>query len=171
MIKIEAPESQLKAASLVARSVELLNVSLTHSKFRFSNDGEDVAATRIHMDVKFPKPHHSIRNQLLSVSTKIKVIGKRAAQDNQKFDTDQLQIEVEYTLEFGLPPGEIPEKIRTIGLPAFAKYNGPYICWPYFRQHIHSLCASANIPGITLPTLTVNAKQKRINKKARRADS
>jgi hypothetical protein len=161
MIKIGASETQLKAAGMVARSVDLLKISLNKSRFLNNLNEEKASEIKLHLEAKIQKSKFAItKRSSLLVITCVKVNGFREGSATEKEIKPSMQIEATYQLEFRIPKEEIPEKIKKFGLPAFAQFNGLYICWPYFRQHVSYLCAQANIQGVTLPALTVSAKAK-----------
>jgi preprotein translocase subunit SecB len=100
-------------------------------------------------------------NLIVFCNLKVRGLAKERNKEDKKKLPAILQAEVEFAMEFRLPEGDIPGEIRDKGLPAFSRLNGPYICWPYFRQFIYSICSQANITNVTLPILTVGVKQKK----------
>ncbi len=63
-----------------------------------------------------------------------------------------------YSVDFLTPAGSVPDEIRDKGFPAFARVNGPYLCWPYIREELSSLTVRAGLPALVLPTMVIDPK-------------
>ena len=161
MIKIEATREQLSAATLVAQNVELQSVRLKKSRFLNHLLSENRVPSKIRLNLKISKGRHIITaDHTLEVVAGVNVRGFAEEESSEKTKTTPvcLEIDIEYALEFKIPSGEIPKELKEKGFSSFARFNGLYISWPYFRQHIHYLCLQADIRGVSLPVLMVSAK-------------
>ena len=168
MIRIGTSNEDLKAASSVARNVELLSVILVKSRFSNSINEDEPTQSSLYMELGKPSGRYVIsakNNLIVFCNLKVRGLAKERNKEDKKKLPAILQAEVEFAMEFRLPEGDIPIEIKDKGLPAFSRLNGPYICWPYFRQFIYSICSQANITNVTLPILTVGAKQKKVTKR------
>jgi hypothetical protein len=170
MIRLFATKEELGISSSVARSVDLISVSLVKISFANTTSGQDIRSAKLHMDMGKPisRFEMSARNTLL-VFTNVRICGyldRGEDEGSVKKISKSLQINVEFVMDFKLPEGEIPPQIKEKGFLMFAKLNGPYVCWPYVRQVVHSTMAAANISNVTLPLLTVVEKKPKADKKA-----
>ncbi len=66
--------------------------------------------------------------------------------------TADLLVKVQYELEYHLPSDF---RVTRPELNAFAKVNGVYNAWPYFRELVQSMTLRMDLPPIVLPVFRV----------------
>lgn len=162
MIQIEAEEAEITAASRVASSVSLLNFHLVALQVKNSLVDRPVDP-RTDLQVSF-EPHFlqqriiAPRRLLVEVGVKVKFSPLKSEAKSKKVQPSgedvAASIDLTYGVEYGLPEEQLPDEIKTVGIPAFARLNGLYHCWPYLREEVHKITAAMNVPFI-LPTLQI----------------
>jgi hypothetical protein len=63
-----------------------------------------------------------------------------------------LRLKVEYELRYRVPP---EFEARKTEVDAFAKVNGVFNAWPYFREYIQTTTQRMNLPPIIIPVYRV----------------
>lgn len=74
---------------------------------------------------------------------------EQAVQENQEAAKQHVKAEILAT--FVLVYGNKCSDISDGALEIFSKKNAPFHVWPYWREHIHNLCARAHLPIAMLP--------------------
>ncbi|MBS0198765.1 MAG: hypothetical protein JSR77_18615 [Planctomycetes bacterium] len=100
-----------------------------HSHQDFSRVGERLAAT-VHFAVMLNPPFV----------------------DDAENSKDAIRVEGDFKLVY------IIRDLDSIPEPAFerfAKINGVYNSWPYWREFVHSAISRMNFPGLVMPVLTI----------------
>lgn len=72
-----------------------------------------------------------------------------ASGDDQK---DGVQVEGEYLLVYQIRSDVKPDPAATT---CFARINGVYSSWPYWREFVHSSLLRSGFPNLVLPPLTI----------------
>ena len=85
-----------------------------------------------------------------------------AKADDSASGVDVFRIESVFHLRYTLSGDEVPNESQ---LEAFAKLNGIYNVWPYWREYVQSSSARMGLPPVVLPVLTVEAIQKMAQEK------
>ncbi len=177
MIILKGTKQEMASAGQVSSQVELREVYLTN--LQAWNRFDQLPDRDQPIKVKYSNPagvHEITASNMLLIRSAIVVTG--IIDDGDEEITPEreqelmvLRIEVEFSAEFDMPPGEIPKEIREIGLKAFAKLNGPYICMPYLRQEITNLAGHMKLSLPPLPTLKIQPEREEETKQLANSDS
>ena len=63
-----------------------------------------------------------------------------------------LKLKVEYELKYKVPPDFKATKAE---IGSFAKVNGVYNAWPYFREYVQTTLQKMNLPPLILPVYRI----------------
>jgi hypothetical protein len=69
-----------------------------------------------------------------------------------------LHLKVEYELRYRVP-GDF--KASKAELASFAKFNGVYNAWPYFREYVQTTTQRMNLPPVIMPVFRIPQPPKR----------
>jgi|SRR5580693_267073 hypothetical protein len=69
-----------------------------------------------------------------------------------------LYLKVEYELRYRVP-GDF--KASKAELASFAKFNGVYNAWPYFREYVQTTTQRMNLPPVIMPVFRIPQPPKR----------
>ena len=162
MLRIIAEKEEITAASLVAHSVELTDVTLSKAGVSGSVYLHNKFDVKIHLKLSDPTTRFELGptgSDVMFVFTEMKVEGYNVDQENKGgIKQPVFLIQAEFVAEFGIPSGEMPASIREKGLPAFTRLNGPYICMPYLREFIDGLARQMRLTLPPLPTVVIEEK-------------
>ena len=152
----------MAAAGQVARVVRLQSIELAKVTLRNRLvPSEKTQTVQVAIDTIVGK-HQMLSPRLLAVVAGGKVSfypeqQPEAAEGDEGVEVEPVaEIVVEFNLYYTTPPPPVPQDIEEGGIPAFARINPLYNCWPYVRQKIHSLSAELGIP-VVAPLLMVEA--------------
>jgi len=165
-ISISAPIEEVQASAVVARNVSLFRVHLI--KLSVSNqfgDMRGIDEDRVRVHLRFPEKGGQLFKEKLLLA-RVGVVAEFVLKSKKaKGKTKPLAvISLEYGASYLLPQAPIPKDVREVGIPAFARLNGPYTCWPYIRHEIHHACLNLGL-GYILPLLRIEVEEPKAVKK------
>ncbi len=76
------------------------------------------------------------------------------------------KIEAKFVLDYTLDGDATPKDEE---ITAFAKLNGIYNAWPYWREYVQSVASRMGLPRVVLPALTPGTIEKMVEEEERRA--
>lgn len=158
MIEINPTIADMKAAGLVANSVELVEIRLA----KLATSGEAPARSPDEMvdaNINFEtKEWSTAETGRLMVLTSMRAILSRHEQATKR-NKAGLTIEIDFISEYRTPKGPVPAEIAKKCLPAFARLNGLFNCWPYFRQELQHLTSAMGMPAFVLTPMIIRAQR------------
>jgi hypothetical protein len=146
----------MRAAAFVAETATLMQVRLKKSEAVLL--AEPLFRTgKLRADVSFDMVDYQAHEQgLLSVEVALKLHVRYHKKANTPQEvTDVAHIMVWLVADYQTPRGPIPEEIRSQAIPAFAKYNAVFNCWPYFRVELQHLTSMMGLPSFVLGPLII----------------
>lgn len=138
--------TNLQRASLVARDVQLQNVSLASTSTESNLDPLDIPDA-FELSVGYRTAHRLPEGHPnhLYVLAGLRV---EAGPQNDETSEPYLVLEVEFELVYALKnAGDYPAD----AIEYFSELNGPYNAWPYFREFLQSISTRVGLGGIVLP--------------------
>lgn len=129
--------------------INLLQVSVTEVRVRTSLIPEALPASppQLHLDVQARGKDHSDKN-IVEVVVNFCVFATPSGEDQDR----PLDIHASYRITYSRPQDFIPTEDE---LQEFAKNNGVFNAWPYWREFTHSLYGRMNLPFPPLPVFRV----------------
>lgn len=150
------PESDYKRAAIVARNVQLLDVYLSSLETGLEADRQVV----LHhddwsVDVGHSEDFSLSREQsLLTVRAQLRLA---ISGNHGEKEVDALRLRALFHLEYEIRLEGAPDddELQPL-LQSFARVNGIYNAWPYFRELAQTTTARMGIPPIVLPVYRVS---------------
>ncbi len=167
-IELLADLEELNAAGVVARNVELKQVHLVKI-VADNNYLMDVPADprALSVMVKHSVEQYSILEPgTLFVPVQMVVefrVAEKPTKESEIEETSEqeepqpfISLYIQMVAKYQIPLAPAPKEVEK-GLPVFSKLNGPYTCWPYFRNHVNQLTNEMGFPFV-LPVLRITTK-------------
>ena len=161
MIVVTPSTEEMQAAGRVASSAELDAVRLVSVAARNRGVSPEAKDNALEAALSFrlvrfglvPVDRFEVTTSLRLELTTHDRQGQPAAADGV------LEIEVEFLTAYKLPATPIPADVSEHGLPAFARFNALFNCWPYVRQEVQQVIGGMGLPPFVLPTLVIRARK------------
>jgi hypothetical protein len=148
---------RLRLANMIARRVQIQGIRLVRSQVRRDvlEDADIPETVALGHGVKV-KHGFDPEAKRIAVFVTFLVSGK-AGCDEESPDVFRVEASfgLDYTLTDDEPAGE--EEVA-----AFAKLNGIYNAWPYWREYVQSTASRMGLPALVLPVLTVGTIEKMV---------
>jgi hypothetical protein len=157
---VSAEEIQDQAAALqkvgkVAPHMELVRLKMTHGGFAFeaSPKGADEAGrfqTTFNASWEAPSERRVISTIRLELRATTPTPPRAADTEGPSPQSSQFTIKATFELEYVVAEGSAVSKDA---LDLFARINGVYNSWPYWREFVQSMTARMQVPTLTVPLL------------------
>lgn len=144
--------SETQRSRHIARFVEILDVTLTDVSARVLAPAPALPAKNLFFSYEsFPKYFFNEETRRLAVSLRFNILISIGEDDA---DLEIFFMKCGYVIgyEFTAVGGPPKEEHDLLFMP-FAKINGLYNVWPFFRELVHSTTNRMGIPQMTLPAL------------------
>ena len=165
--KADISKDRMALALEVSKTVEIVSVRLISSNFSSSPSVLD-GLSQVDIDVNIRC--HKKEDGTILVFPIFKLESKRKKKGKSK-ESIEIIIEAEFMLTYKVKD---LKELSDEGILAFAKTNGIFNAWPYWREYVQSTIARLGIPNYTVPVFRLGAEEgpkkskpkKRISKKA-----
>lgn len=137
----------------LSQVINLLQISVTEFHARTTMIAEDLPPIppQLFLEVEASGHDHPEKNVLEVVAT-LCVFAKPQSEDED--EEPPLDIRATYRILYGRPPDFVPTNEE---LQDFARNNGVFNAWPYWRELTHSFYGRMNLPFPPLPVFRVGA--------------
>lgn len=159
MFVVSPKKEELKAASFIASSADLLGISLVDASAKRVFDSE-LKKGDAKVDFGMSSFDTSTEGRI-SVEIGISLLLNTAFDElaNEAQAPNSVDIHLAYKAEYAIPAQPLPEGISEDAFGHFARLNGLSNCWPYFRHEIQHLTTLMGFPPFTLPSLIVRGER------------
>lgn len=163
MSNLRAHRDELAAAAGLARVAELRNVTLVQASLESSlaecsrSATYDVVNDVNPVDGGFSVVDERIMVVRAGVEVLCRLVERADEPEGAREGTVRLRVRIVYAMEYDLPAPPVPDSVRTVAMPAFARLNAVHNCWPYLRQEVHRLTAAAGL-AVLLPLLRITTE-------------
>jgi preprotein translocase subunit SecB len=164
----KAPDTtdRLRLANAVVRRVQILDVRLVGSKLKCNIASDAVLPAAVQLKYGFKVGHrYQPETQRLGVLVTFLVT---AREGDGKDESDIFAVEAAFALEYGISGDE---SVHPAEVAAFAKLNGLYNAWPYWREYVQSTVSRMGLPPVVLPVLTAGTIEKMVREDEEQAGS
>ena len=142
------PAALVELSKRVAAKVEILQIRLVQSTVK--------------AELERPEPPEHVRHGLQvncvadretkTITVRVKFLFRAHYEDGKEPSTAPLIVDAEFMLAYQVPSLDgIEEK----HIDAFAKLNGAYNAWPYWREYLQSSLTRVGLPALTVPVATI----------------
>lgn len=145
----QAAEGLMALASVAAPYMRLADICLIDAHVHREAEVPTSPDARLKCNFGF-KVDHGFQEETKHLVAVVQFFskGRFQEQDDEKL---LFKVEAAYTVAY------VMEGIDTLPkqtIEAFAKMNGVYNCWPYWREFLQSSAVRMGIPAVTLPLIT-----------------
>lgn len=141
-------ESVKQARRLIA-VVQLEEVRLVETTAKAGVRSREEAGKIAISAVHSARAPQGIRDGVFYVITSLEV---RIDSSDAEQKRPPLALKVEYELKYRVPPDFKATKAE---ISSFAKVNGVYNAWPYFREYVQTTVQRMNLPPVILPVYRI----------------
>lgn len=159
MYVLNPTPEEMKAASAIAEVACLAQVRLNKSEATLLVDPRSLGG-KLPVEVQFDLVRFdALEEGRLLVEVRLDLdVHRQGKSKGSKVLTQVARVGLSLVAEYGIPKGPIPADIEREALPAFARYNGIFNCWPYFRAELQHVTAMMALPSFSLAPLVVRAE-------------
>lgn len=141
MSKAPRATTNLQLAGIVARHVQIQSINLVSATLTSNVDPrapiEDIELSQMH------RASYEVKTGEVEVSTEFRFSGHE-----QESEKEIIDLTGSYKLIYSLDTeDELPE----LAFEHFAKLNGPYNAWPYWRELVQTVAGRVGLGAIVLP--------------------
>jgi hypothetical protein len=150
-------DDRLKLAGAIAKRVRIDDIRLVNSKVKREvlND-EDIPKT-VRLDNGFKVTHRfDAATRHIHVLVLFFVCGRPETGEGE---ADIFRIESSFSLDYRIS-GDEPAGVEEVA--AFAKLNGIYNAWPYWREYVQSTASRMGLPPLVLPVISPGTIEKMV---------
>ena len=170
MFCISPTRDEMQAAATVAQSTELVDVRLMSIDAKNNIDMKTLR-DKLYPELNIDLEKYDVTDDgRLLVFSRLTVTVYSSSDNNDKREAAVANINIQLLAEYQIPSGPVPEDIKENGLPAFAKFNGLYNSWPYFRSLLQQVTTYMGYPSFVLPVLIIRVEKSEGEKEAIRKE-
>lgn len=148
----------LRLANLASRKMVLDDLSLTSANFQRSSDLPSQEEFSLKYKSRFRVEYNYFEEQKkLVVEVEFTSVGDSVTEDEE--ERELFRVDATFGIVY-LTRNE--EVIEDQALEAFAKLNGAYNAWPYWREFLQSCTVRMGLPPVTQPLMTAASLVERI---------
>lgn len=141
--------SKVSSARRLIAAVQLNDVRLVEAAAKTTvRSREEIGEVEV-LAVHSARSPQGIREGFFYVIAALEV---RITPKGGEVKRDPLRLKVEYELKYKVPNDF---KATRAEINSFAKVNGVYNAWPYFREYVQSTLQKMNLPPLILPVYRI----------------
>lgn len=152
--KREEPKSDddaLALAAAVSRRVQIHDVRLMGCNYKHT---PLAAKQRLEVQLSFDvKAHVNTKEKIVGVVPSFQMIALPVEGAEKK---PAVEIQAVFMLVY---KAESLEGLKTENFDSFARINGIYNAWPYWREFVQSATTRMGLPSLTLPVFRIDARE------------
>ena len=147
----------MQLAAAIAKRVHIKNVRLaeSHVKREIADDSEIPQGVELRYGLRVMPHHFDPETKRLDVLVAFVLDGKSDDEDRRSV----FRIQAAFSLEYTIMGESLPADEQ---LSAFAKVNGTYNTWPYWREYVQTTAVRMGLPTVVLPVLLAGAIEKMV---------
>ncbi len=144
MGKMRNTKKRRSDISDIVRNIRIDSIFLVNSSCRRS-EGDPRSQSPLRISVDYDAKLSSKPGRAFSVdaSLALSMFGGE--------DASLLDVQATFRICYSMKEGGGPEKPSKSKLDEFARKNGAFNAWPYWREYIHNTLARMEIPSIVIP--------------------
>jgi len=147
----------LKLAGAIAKRVRIDDIRLVSSNLKRNVLSDEDIPKRVRLNNGFKVTHRfDAETKHIGVLVLFLVCGRPESGEGE---TDIFRIESSFSLDYRMS-GDEPAGVEEVA--AFAKVNGIYNAWPYWREYVQSTASRMGLPPLVLPVLSPGTIEKMV---------